>query len=1116
MNYKGVNLIFCPTGDDIEKSTRIEKLEEQIKSLQETNTKLSKDNDIIRCYFDAAKNVILRLDLDDVVIGLNTAVEEYFGVKAEEVINKPLSTFHNRVKDNFEDPAGYLEAAEKANFARNEDGTLNILDMARSGLKQITPIEKTIAILPKDICKPGGELVGRIITFVDTTQLSKTTDLIQTVVETSPIPTIVTKLEDGKIIFVNKPLADIFDVTQEEAIGKAAPDFYANPDDRSEVITRLKRDGFLKNHEVLMKKGDGSTLWMIFNFRITQLAGDKVIVGTFYEISERKEAEDKLRESEERFRQLTENIGELFWMTTPDTNEMIYISPMFETIFGRSCEEIFEKPGVWLKYLHEDDREFVRNSLSKQITGEYSVEYRIVHPDGSIRWVSENAYPIKDSNGKTYRVCGVVEDITERKNAESELRLERNFVSTVLDTADALILVLNRKGEIIRFNRACERITGYSLDDVTNTPFWETLLVPEETSIVRKWFDMLIEGEIPQETENYWISKSGKRTLISWNNSILVDKKGDVEYIISIGQDVTERHAANEKLKLYREIFMNCSDGIVVNDAVGNIVEMNPAYKRYTGFKDEDFSQAKDGHIFIDEDDHQAIHESIAKTDSFNGEIRSKTKDGSQFYLDLSLFPLFNEKKELVYYVGMGRNISQRKKDEEIISSRLRYEIGLAGCSQALLSVGDMDETLNHALKHLLEAADTDRVFIFENFEDTEHGLCMRQGWEYCAEGVNSDIDNPLMQCIPTDSFPEEWLEPLSKNRHFSCTRSELPPEIQEIMASSGTLSSINIPLSVNNEWWGFIGFDNVREEREWDKEEIRLLRTAADMIGGYITRRLAAEALRVSLDDLEKANQHLVETQGQLVQSEKMASLGMLVAGIAHEINTPIGAVSSMHNTSIRAFNKLHENLKSFCGVECLDDDGIIKTFKVIEDGNRVIESGIERVTTIIKRLRSFARLDEAEIKEANLHEGLEDTLVLIHHETKHNIEIIKNFGEIPVISCFPGRLNQVFLNMLINAKQAIKEKGKITISTHLENDKVYIKFADDGVGITKDKLSRVFDPGFTTKGVGVGTGLGLSICYQIIQDHHGTIKVDSEVGKGTTFTIILPTNLNKILGVS
>jgi signal transduction histidine kinase len=242
------------------------------------------------------------------------------------------------------------------------------------------------------------------------------------------------------------------------------------------------------------------------------------------------------------------------------------------------------------------------------------------------------------------------------------------------------------------------------------------------------------------------------------------------------------------------------------------------------------------------------------------------------------------------------------------------------------------------------------------------------------------------------------------------------------------------------------------------------------------------------------------------------MASLGMLVAGIAHEINTPIGAANSMHDTLLRAVAKLKTILADTCPTDFAMRADLDKTIKIIDDSNAIIKSGTERVINIVRRLRSFARLDEAELKTVDIHEGLEDTLTLIHHEIKHGITVIRNYGKLPTIACYPGQLNQVFLNILINAKQAIKGKGTVTITTSVAGGKVYISIADDGTGIPKDKLGKIFDPGFTTKGVGVGTGLGLSICYQIIQDHKGEIKVDSEVGKGSKFTIILPTNLDKI----
>jgi signal transduction histidine kinase len=262
-------------------------------------------------------------------------------------------------------------------------------------------------------------------------------------------------------------------------------------------------------------------------------------------------------------------------------------------------------------------------------------------------------------------------------------------------------------------------------------------------------------------------------------------------------------------------------------------------------------------------------------------------------------------------------------------------------------------------------------------------------------------------------------------------------------------------------------------------------------------------------LDELEKTNHELRQTQSQLVQSEKMAALGNLVAGVAHEINTPVGAMCSMHDTLIRAVGKLKRAVKEMSPEEFESNRQLQRSFKIIEDANGVIASGSERVTDIVKRLRSFARLDEAELKKANIHEGIEDTLTIVHHELKHGVTVTKNFGDIPPIYCYPGQLNQVFLNLLVNARQAIDGNGELAITTWNENGYVYIEFKDTGCGIPPDKLPKVFDPGFTTKGVGVGTGLGLSICYNIIQAHKGEIKVSSEVGKGATFTIKLPTNL-------
>ena len=285
-----------------------------------------------------------------------------------------------------------------------------------------------------------------------------------------------------------------------------------------------------------------------------------------------------------------------------------------------------------------------------------------------------------------------------------------------------------------------------------------------------------------------------------------------------------------------------------------------------------------------------------------------------------------------------------------------------------------------------------------------------------------------------------------------------------------------------------------------YGERDLQLLQTFADQCGGAVIR--------------VRTEQELRWTHAQLVQSEKMASLGMLVAGVAHEINTPLGAISSMHDTLRRAMERLKSTLDTRADGEVDGVPNVDKLFKIIEDGNRVIFSGTERVKSIVRRLRSFARLDEAELKKVDIHEGIEDTLTIVHHELKHKAEVERNFGDIPPIACYPGRLNQVFLNLLMNAGQAIEEEGTITITTFQRDNQVHIGITDTGVGISEDLRGRIFDPGVTTKGVGVGTGLGLSICYQIVrEDHHGEILVESKVGKGTTFTVVLPMDLDETL---
>jgi signal transduction histidine kinase len=266
-------------------------------------------------------------------------------------------------------------------------------------------------------------------------------------------------------------------------------------------------------------------------------------------------------------------------------------------------------------------------------------------------------------------------------------------------------------------------------------------------------------------------------------------------------------------------------------------------------------------------------------------------------------------------------------------------------------------------------------------------------------------------------------------------------------------------------------------------------------------------DKIRKAHQELQKTHEELRQTQRRLVQSEKMASLGNLAAGVAHEINTPIGAVNSAADTSKRAIARVIQSIEESQSLEDLNTDQKFRdSLNFIKGNNDLITLASERIVKIVKSLGSFARLDEADLKDVDIHEGIDSTLTLLHHTTKERIAIIREYGYIPKISCRPSQLNQVFMNLLKNATESIKDKGTIHIKTSVEENKVIIRISDDGLGIKKENLNRVFDPGFTTKGVGVGTGLGLSISYNIIHDHSGEIEVESEEGKGSTFSILLP----------
>jgi two-component system NtrC family sensor kinase len=293
--------------------------------------------------------------------------------------------------------------------------------------------------------------------------------------------------------------------------------------------------------------------------------------------------------------------------------------------------------------------------------------------------------------------------------------------------------------------------------------------------------------------------------------------------------------------------------------------------------------------------------------------------------------------------------------------------------------------------------------------------------------------------------------------------------------------------------------------------------------LGAALTQQQVHE-LVLAHEALKEANGRLSEAQDKLVQSEKLASIGQLAAGVAHEINNPIGYIFSNFGTLEKYLDDLFEMLAGYEAAEQeLAGTPIAARLKALRERVELdflkddiptlmaeSKEGITRVRKIVQDLKDFSRVDaHQEWSWANLNQGIDSTLNIVNNEIKYKADVVKQYGALPEVYCLPSELNQVFMNLLVNAAHAITaERGLITIrsSTDEARGTVSIEVADNGCGIPKENLGRIFDPFFTTKPVGKGTGLGLSLAYGIVRKHHGQLEVQSEVGVGTTFRVSVP----------
>lgn len=478
-------------------------------------------------------------------------------------------------------------------------------------------------------------------------------------------------------------------------------------------------------------------------------------------------------------------------------------------------------------------------------------------------------------------------------------------------------------------------------------------------------------------------------------------------------------------------------------------------------------------------------------------------------------------REQLEYNRGMVYEIQAKAKREKLINT----------VNSALRNTNEFDKILETAADELARALSIFRCAIVCKLDSVgETYIC-----EANAEREDEDgpaklkyFDATICNFLLKHKANYETATDGSVQKTFLFSEPAENPffaNIKETMEESGLASIVVQPMVYGDKSKGVIILAETDPRRQWADSELELVKSVAGQVAVAIQQVTLIDELSKKNKDLmqkninlDLKNSELRTMQSQLIHQEKMASLGRLVAGIAHELNNPINfvhgnlpylkeyvtdlrklidSVESAENGNKGELSKLKEEIKYDFLITDLDN--------ILADLNE----GADRIRHIVRNLKSFSRLDEAELKDASIVDGIESTLkILSQYYGRDKIKVVKKFGEVPTVLCYPGQLNQLWMNLLSNAAQALDstEEPAVTIETRGGSEQVVVTISDNGPGIPPEIQSKIFDPFYTTKPVGQGTGLGLSICHSIVERHGGQILLDSSPGEGTSFTVKIP----------
>lgn len=1044
-------------------SSAIEQAQTDLQKRIETEKSLVESESKYREITESLPQIIFEIDLSRRITYINQIGLKKFGYSSDEIKNNMLVT------DFIVEKETLLQNIEKN--IKGEIKTFRYTAIQKDGKN--FPIQVYSSLILKK-GQPDG-LRGIAIDLSDELKTQKaireTEERFSAAFKSNPAPMAISDIETGFFIDVNDKWTQIIGYSKNEHIGRTSTDlnYWFDNSDRIRIVQKLKEDGFFKDEIVAVKTKSDVTIKVKWSAEIITLNDRKVMLSLVSDETEKLQAEAALRESEERFSVSFKSSPAPLIISEIDTGEIIDANDKWIEMLGYTYSEQIGKTtkdiGIFAR--NNDRENLIKKIKIDGFLKDEKINFITKSGDRIIaKWSAETI----TLNGKKV-LLSLITDETEKIKVEEEVRQSRELFKTLIESSPISITLSDLQGKIILANNVFSKYAAQPIEYIIGKS-------AKEIGIITDYDDQKIVLEQMQKKgyvknfETNVFNRKGEHFFMLFSAQIVTfnGQKG----ILQTSIDITERHKTELELdhsqKLFKTLIDSNPNSITLIDSEGKYIMVNKSFADYLKLEPLEIigKTPEELGIKLDISDKEIILNELFTKGFISGfETHINNEDGKNISILIfgSIVEVNNNKSILLSAVDItDRKALENKLRESETLFRLMvdmvpYSIVISD-EQERFIFANQPFYKKYNLNYNTLLGKTSQEIGLKFNEQSEKAFHE----EFSKQGKVLNIETNIVTPNNDTIYALISSQPVIIN--------EKPHKITTTVDITDRKHLEN-ELKKNNEQLEFL----VKERTEkLEASNFELIATNKEL---YTQRAQLSETL-----------EQLKSTHEQLIQTEKMASLGVLTAGVAHEINNPINYI---YNGALAIENFLVDHSPEN-----------IETLKPLFEA---INTGIHRVTGIVKSLNKYSRKDESSLVKCNLNEILDNTLTMLYNQYKKRIEITKEYSSTPpIILAKEGELHQVFLNILINAIQAIEDKGYITVRTKINDNSVSVYIKDSGIGIQSDYISKVFDPFFTTKDPGKGTGLGLSITKKIIQEHKGAINCYSEPNKGTEFIITLP----------